>query len=222
MPVADRVCRQNPGNRKGIDDLAAEHPAARPRPADTSSTVRSASSSCASGRSTSVSPVARIHPHRLVAEAGRGIEVDQHLPGRRLQAGLLLEAPGRRSDAAPRRRRRAVRRATPTAAGRGRGDTGRPSGCWPSSSIATIGHRAVVLDDLAASRSCRRASAPRSARSAKIFPTYSVSDDVVSKTCSATGNRFRLGQRRLCPVVLLGCRWTVARGSPADSRSLAL
>src|ERR1700735_4352082 len=49
----------------------------------------------------------------------------------------------------------------------------------------------------------------RSARNAKIFPTCRVSDEVVSKTCSPTGNRFGLRQRRLCGVVLLA-----AVGSP--------
>src|ERR1700722_14491090 len=49
----------------------------------------------------------------------------------------------------------------------------------------------------------------RSARSAKIFPTYRISDEIVSKTCSPTGNRFGLSQRRLRAVVLLA-----AVGSP--------
>src|ERR1700728_2100875 len=48
-----------------------------------------------------------------------------------------------------------------------------------------------------------------SARNAKIFPTCRLWDEVVSKTCSPTGNRFGLRQRRLCGVVLLA-----AVGSP--------
>src|SRR5271156_6463455 len=43
----------------------------------------------------------------------------------------------------------------------------------------------------------------RSARNAKISPTCRMSDEVVSKTCSPTGNRFGLRQRRLCGIVLL-------------------
>src|ERR1700736_4743747 len=42
----------------------------------------------------------------------------------------------------------------------------------------------------------------RSLRRAKIFPVCRVSDDVVSKMCSATGNRFGLGQRLGYPVML--------------------
>src|SRR6201991_178623 len=48
-----------------------------------------------------------------------------------------------------------------------------------------------------------------SARNAKIFPTYKLSDEVVSNSCSPTGNRFGLRQRRLCAIVLLA-----AVGSP--------
>src|ERR1700722_127225 len=42
-----------------------------------------------------------------------------------------------------------------------------------------------------------------SARNAKIFPTCRLWDEVVSKTCSPTGNRFGRTQRRLCGALLL-------------------
>src|SRR6202035_2701708 len=49
----------------------------------------------------------------------------------------------------------------------------------------------------------------RSARNAKIFPTCRISEEVVSKTCSPTGNRFGLGQRRLCVLVLFAAVGTL-------------
>ena len=36
----------------------------------------------------------QIDPHRFVAVTRRGIEIEKHLPGARLQAHLFLELPG--------------------------------------------------------------------------------------------------------------------------------
>ena len=90
----------------------------------------------------------QIDPHRFVAESGCGIQIDQHLPGLRLQAGLLAEFPG---------------------GGQMRGfavDVEQSGGQLPQPSTEGVailvdhrdaavvvhrddGHRAVVLDDLA-------------------------------------------------------------------------
>ncbi|BBX10925.1 hypothetical protein MNVM_00060 [Mycobacterium novum] len=83
-----QIGRQDPCHRKGVDDLTAEHqlgglgdriPAQREirllvvrlRAVD----LREAGG--------------QIHPHRLVAEPRRGVEVDEHLPGGRRQSGLF-------------------------------------------------------------------------------------------------------------------------------------
>ena len=89
----DCVCGQNPSYRKGVDDLAAEHPADRlgdgvPLQGHVGFFVMRLGSVYL--RQTGC----QINPHGFVAETGCGVQIDQYLPRLRLQAGLLAEFPG--------------------------------------------------------------------------------------------------------------------------------
>ncbi|COZ63205.1 Uncharacterised protein [Mycobacterium tuberculosis] len=86
---------QNTGNGNGIDDFATQHPASRfgngiPPHRHVGFFVMGF------GPAHLAQSGGQIDPHRFVAEARRGVQIDQHLPGAGLQPDLLPQLPGGR------------------------------------------------------------------------------------------------------------------------------